>query len=335
MALVIHGDSRALDQILALLRAAGEPTRLRILALCAQGDLTVSELTQILGQSQPSISRHLKLLCEAGLLKRLQEGSWAFFHLASGTTVADVLGALLDAIDPSDTEMIRDAQRLAKIKATRAQRAEAYFRNAAGSWDEIRALHVDEAVVEAAIEDILSVEAHASLLDIGTGTGRMLQLLSRRVQHAVGVDKSHDMLAVARTNLSELQYRNCNVRQADMYQLPFNNRSFDLIVLHMVLHFADEPADAIREAARVVSPGGHIVIVDFAPHEMEELREAHAHRRLGFRDDEVEQWAGAHGLQTTDIRSLPGTSLNVTIWKTRRPAEVRQIDTPISSRASA
>ncbi|HCP01090.1 MAG TPA: ArsR family transcriptional regulator [Rhodospirillaceae bacterium] len=323
-----------MDQILALLRAAGEPTRLRILVLCAQGDLTVSELTQILGQSQPSISRHLKLLCDAGLLERLQEGSWAFFHLASGTIVAEVLSVLLDAIDPSDTELIRDAQRLAGIKATRAQRAEVYFRNAAASWNEIRALHVDEALVEAAIEDILSVDAHAALLDIGTGTGRMLQLLSHRVQHAVGIDKSRDMLAVARTNLSEPQYRNCNVRQADMYQLPFNDRSFDLIVLHMVLHFADEPANAIREAARVVSPGGHIVIIDFAPHEVEELRETHAHRRLGFRADEVEGWAGAHGLQTTDVRSLPGTSLNVTIWKTRRPAEVLRIDTSAGSHAS-
>lgn len=332
----IYGSGTGImDQILALLRAAGEPTRLRILALCAQGDLTVSELTRILGQSQPSISRHLKLLCEAGLLERLQEGSWAFFHLASGSKPAEVLRTLLDALDATDEQLLRDSERLAGIKAERARRAEAYFRDAAGSWDEIRALHVDEAVVEAAIEDILSDGSYQTLLDIGTGTGRMLQLLSRRVREAVGVDQSRDMLAVARTNLSDPEYRNCNVRQADMYQLPFNDQSFDLVILHMVLHFADEPGEAIREAARVLKPGGHFVVVDFAPHSMEELRDAHAHRRLGFRADEVEQWASARGLQTTDVQILPGTSLNVTIWKTRRPADVHPISSPLIPRASA
>jgi ubiquinone/menaquinone biosynthesis C-methylase UbiE len=322
-----------MDQVLAILRAAGEPNRLRILALCAQGDLTVSELTSILGQSQPGVSRHLKLLCEAGLLERLQEGSWAFFHLASRTPTAGILRSLLDEIDDADGLVARDRQRLGEIKNVRLRRAEAYFREAAGSWDQIRALHVDEGVVEAAIQDILADESHDSLLDIGTGTGRMLQLLSRRVREAVGVDQSRDMLAVARTNLSETEFRNCNVRQADMYQLPFNDRSFDLVILHMVLHFADEPRDAIREAARVLKPGGSFVIVDFAPHAMEELRDNHAHRRLGFRTEEVGRWAADQGLETTDVRTLPGSALNVTIWKTRRPADVQAIDT--RPRASA
>lgn len=324
-----------MDQVLAILRAAGEPNRLRILALCAQGDLTVSELTRILGQSQPSISRHLKLLCDAGLLERLQEGSWAFFHLASGTPTADILRSLVDEIDDADGLVARDRQRLGEIKDARASRAEAYFRQAAGSWDQIRALHVDEAVVEAAIQDLLVDETHDSLLDIGTGTGRMLQLLGNRVREAVGVDQSRDMLAVARTNLSEPQHRNCNVRQADMYQLPFNDRSFDLVILHMVLHFADEPGDAIREAARVLRPGGTFLVADFAPHTMEELRDDHAHRRLGFRTEEVGRWAADQDLETTDVRTLPGSSLNVTIWKTRRPADVQALDTRASAKEHA
>ncbi|MEP4380277.1 MAG: metalloregulator ArsR/SmtB family transcription factor [Alphaproteobacteria bacterium] len=322
-----------MDQVLAILRAAGEPNRLRILALCAQGDLTVSELTRILGQSQPSISRHLKLLCDAGLLERLQEGSWAFFHLASGTPSADILRLLIDEIEDSDGLVARDRQRLGEIKDARARLAEAYFREAAGSWDQIRALHVDEGVVEGAIQDLLTDEVHDTLLDIGTGTGRMLQLLAGRVREAVGVDQSRDMLAVARTNLSEPEYRNCNVRQADMYQLPFNDQSFDLVILHMVLHFADEPGHAIKEAARVLKSGGTFVVVDFAPHEMEALRDDHAHRRLGFRTEEVGRWAAEQGLQVTDVRTLPGTSLNVTLWKTRRPADVQSID--IRPRASA
>tara|TARA_R110002110_G_scaffold85816_2_gene223422 strand:- start:5748 stop:6722 length:975 start_codon:yes stop_codon:yes gene_type:complete len=324
-----------MDHVLALLRAAGEPNRLRILALCAQGDLTVSELTRILGESQPSVSRHLKLLCNAGLLERLQEGSWAFFHLASGTPTADILRSLIDQIDDATGLIAQDRRRLGEIKDARAKLAEAYFREAAGSWDQIRALHVDEGVVENAIQELLAGESLDSLLDIGTGTGRMLQVLSDRVRVALGVDQSRDMLAVARINLSAPHYRNCNVRQADMYQLPFDDQSFDLVILHMVLHFADEPGDAIREAARVLKPGGAFVVVDFAPHTMEELRDHHAHRRLGFREEEVDRWAADHGLQTIDIRNLPGDSLDVTIWKTRRPADVQSIGTPIRPRASA
>jgi ArsR family transcriptional regulator len=270
-------------------------------------------------------------LCDAGLLERLQEGSWAFFHLASGTPTADILRSLVDEIDDADGLIARDRERLGEIKDARARLAEAYFREAAGSWDQIRALHVDEGVVEAAIQDLLAGETHDALLDIGTGTGRMLQLLGDRVREAVGVDRSHDMLAVARTNLSEPQHRNCNVRQADMYHLPFNDRSFDLVILHMVLHFADEPGDAIKEAARVLKPGGTFVVVDFAPHAMEELRENHAHRRLGFRTEEVSRWAAEQVLQTTDVRILPGSSLNVTLWKTRRPADVQSIDTRASA----
>jgi len=324
-----------MDQVLAILRAAGEPNRLRILALCAQGDLTVSELTRILGQSQPGISRHLKLLCDAGLLERLQEGSWAFFHLATGTPTADIMRSLIDEVDDADGLIARDRQRLDEIKVARARLAEAYFREAAGSWDQIRALHVDEGVVEAAIRELLAGDDHDTLLDIGTGTGRMLQLLNDRVREAVGVDQSRDMLAVARTNLSAARYRNCNVRQADMYQLPFADGSFDLVILHMVLHFADEPGDAIREAARVLKPGGAFIVVDFAPHGMEELRDHHAHRRLGFRTEEVGRWASDQGLQTIDVRTLPGSSLNVTIWKTRRPADVQSFETDTRPRAHA
>lgn len=324
-----------MDQVLAFLRAAGEPTRLRILALCSQGDLTVSELTKILGQSQPGVSRHLKLLCDAGLLERLQEGSWAFFHIETGTETADILESLIAEIDATDLLVSRDRERLAAIKDARAQRAEAYFREAAGSWDQIRALHVDEEVVESAIRDVLADQRHDTLLDIGTGTGRILQLLSGQVREAVGVDQSRDMLAVARTNLADPQYRNCGVRQADMYQLPFNDRSFDLVILHMVLHYADEPGEAIREAARVLRPGGSFVVVDFAPHAMEELREVHAHRRLGFRAEEIGRWAAREGLETTDTRTLPGRSLDVTVWMFRRPADVQAMDVSQRPRVSA
>lgn len=324
-----------MEQLLSVLRAAGEPTRLRILASCAQGDFTVSELMRILGQSQPRVSRHLKLLCEAGLLERFQEGSWAFFHLPVSGPEADIVRSLIAQIGDEDPLITGDRQRLAEIRLGRAERAAAYFRDSAESWDQIRALHVDEAEVESAIVNMLGDEMPETLLDIGTGTGRMLQLLGPRVQDAVGVDQSHDMLSVARTNLSDARYGNCNVRQADMYQLPFENASFDLVVLHMVLHFADEPVDVVREAARVLRPGGCFLIVDFAPHEMEDLRTHHAHRRLGFRAEEVEGWARASGLQPIDAHELPGKPLTVKIWKTRRPADVHTLDGDMQRRASA
>ncbi|MBS29230.1 MAG: ArsR family transcriptional regulator [Alphaproteobacteria bacterium] len=324
-----------MERLLAVLRAAGEPTRLRILSSCAQGDLTVSELMRILGQSQPRVSRHLKLLCEAGLLKRFQEGSWAFFHLPVNGPEADIIRSLIAQVGDDDPLITGDRQRLAEIRLARAERAASYFRDSAESWDRVRALHVDEAEVEIAILNMLGDEIPETLLDIGTGTGRMLQLLGPRVQDAVGVDQSHDMLSVARTNLSDARYANCSVRQADMYQLPFENASFDLVVLHMVLHFADEPVDVVREAARVLRPGGCFLIVDFAPHEMEDLRTHHAHRRLGFRAEEVGGWARASGLQPIDAHELPGKPLTVKIWKTRRPADVHTLDEDMQRRASA
>ncbi|MBO6782334.1 MAG: ArsR family transcriptional regulator [Alphaproteobacteria bacterium] len=314
-----------MDDLVAVLRAAGEPNRLRILALCSDGDLSVSELTRILGQSQPGVSRHLRLLCEAGLLERHQEGSWAFFHLPATGPCADIARFLVARVDENDAMIARDRRRLAEIKQERAARSEAYFRQNAAQWDRIRALHVDEVEVEAAVRDLVGTASVEALLDVGTGTGRMLHVLADSAQVAIGVDRSRDMLAVARANLSDARFGNCSVRQGDMYDLPFDAPAFDLVVLHMVLHFADRPRDAIGEAARVTRPGGHVLVVDFAPHDMEALRDEHAHRRLGFRSEEIETWSQVHGLTVDATRSLPGERLTVTIWKLRRDADVRDL----------
>ncbi|NKB49423.1 MAG: metalloregulator ArsR/SmtB family transcription factor [Alphaproteobacteria bacterium] len=308
-----------MDQLLTGLRAVAEPTRLRILALCWRGELTAGELTRTLGQSQPRVSRHLKLLCEAGLLERFQEGTWAFFHLPPRGVGADLVRALLAQIPEDDATMARDVQRLEMIKQERAERANSYFGENAARWDRIRALHVDEVEVEQALVDLLPQERVKSLLDIGTGTGRVLQLLDRHVDHGLGLDLSREMLSVARANLADPRYAHCTLRQADMYQLPVEEGAFDLIVLHMVLHFSDRPANVIAEAARALAPGGHFMIVDFAPHSMEELRDEHAHRRLGFARDEVEAWCLEHGLDVIEVRDLDGDPLTVSIWKTRSP----------------
>ncbi|MBM3558447.1 MAG: metalloregulator ArsR/SmtB family transcription factor [Alphaproteobacteria bacterium] len=302
------------DRLLAGLRAAAEPTRLRLLTLCAQGELTVAELTQILGQSQPRLSRHLRLLCEAGLLLRAQEGTHAFFRLARGGVAGELVQMLLDRLPTGDAVIANDLRRLGVVRQQRAVAADAYFRLNALDWDRLRALHIDESEVEHALASLLPVGRVRCLLDIGTGTGRMLQLLAGSADELVGLDSSRDMLAVARARLDRDGLRNCSLRLGDMYRLPWDDGTFDAAVLHMVLHYAGEPEAAIAEAARVLAPGGRLVVADFAPHALEELRENHAHRRLGFPDGEVEGWCRDAGLVPRETRHLPGEPLTVTIW---------------------
>ena len=307
-----------MDLVLAGLRAAAEPTRLRLLLLCAQGELSVGELVGILGQSQPRVSRHLKLLCDAGLLDRFRDGAFVFYRPARRGPGADLARLLLGTIPESDPVATLDRERLAGLKRARAEAASAYFRANAERWGRIRSLYVAEREVEAALAALLPAEGIADFLDVGTGTGRMLELFGPRVEHAVGVDLSREMLAVARANLERAGLGNCSLRQGDMYQLPLASERFDAAVFHQVLHYAEDPARAIREAGRVLKPGGRLVIVDFAPHELELLRTEHAHRRLGFADDEVVQWCEEAGFDPGPIAHLPGEPLTVTLWSARR-----------------
>lgn len=308
-----------MDMLLSGLRAAAEPTRLRLLALCAEGETTVSDLVHILGQSQPRVSRHLKLMCDAGLLDRFREGSWAFYRLADDATAGGQLARRLVALIPAgDAQVALDRKRLVAIKEARAAAAEAYFRANAAQWDRIRSLHIDEREVERALRAAVPEEV-GTLLDVGTGTGRMLQLFADRIERGVGVDLSRDMLAVARANLELAGLRHCHVRQGDMYRLPMADGFADAVIVHQVLHYADRPGAMIAEAARVLRPGGVLVIADFAPHALEALRDEHAHRRLGFADREVSDWCRAVGLEPGTVRHLPGEPLTVTIWRAERP----------------
>ncbi|HYG91012.1 MAG TPA: metalloregulator ArsR/SmtB family transcription factor [Azospirillum sp.] len=309
-----------MDDLLATLKAAAEPTRLRLLALCAHGELTVSELTHILGQSQPRVSRHLKLLCDAGLLDRFREGTFAFYRRAEKGPSAELARVLVDAIPADDPILALDLERLEAIKRSRSEAAAAYFRENAQRWHEIRSLHVPEREVEEALLRLLPDSGIGELLDIGTGTGRMLEVLGPRSSRAVGIDQSREMLAIARSKLEATGLRHCYVRQADMYQLPFPSASFDTAVVHQVLHFAEDPADVLVEAARVLRPGGRLLIVDFAPHALETLRSEHAHRRLGFAYEEVAAWCRQAGLDCGSVVHLPGDPLTVSIWPAVRLA---------------
>lgn len=308
----------AFEPFVDLLRAAAEPTRLRLLVLLAAADLTVSELTTILGQSQPRISRHLKLLAEAGLISRYQEGSWAFFRASDDPVALPVMRALVGWIDADDPVLARDAERLAEVRARRAERAADYFARNAEEWDRIRSLHVSDAEVEAALSQALGRKRFDTLLDVGTGTGRMLEVLAPRCERAVGIDSSREMLAVARAKLDEAKVTNAQVRLGSVYHLPVERGGFDLVLIHQVLHYLDDPAKAVREAAAALSPGGRLAIIDFAPHEMEFMRSEYAHLRLGFSDQSLTSYAEAAGLEVRSLvhlttKSAQAAELTVTI----------------------
>ena len=308
------------DDLNTALKAAGEETRLRILALLLEAELTVSDLTAILRQSQPRISRHLKLLVEAGLVARFREGAWAFFRLAEHGQASLAVRALIGRLDERDPVIARDRERLAEVRAARAAAAQAYFKAHAAEWDRIRALHVADEAVEAAVRAALGDKPFRSLLDLGTGTGRMLELFGGEIERGLGLDLSLDMLLLARDRLERAGLKNCSVRQGDLYDLPLANDSFDVVILHQVLHFLDDGARAIREAARVLRPGGRLLVVDFAPHEQEFLREQFAHRRLGFARETVTQWMTASGLEPLTFKSLPpekGGKIAVSLWLAR------------------
>ncbi len=308
-----------------LLKAAGESTRLRILGLLAEAELTVSDLTEILRQSQPRISRHLKLLAEAGLVERHREGAWAFFRMADRGASAEVARELIARLDGKDRTLTRDRERLAAVRQARADAAQDYFRAHAAQWDRIRKLHAPDEAVEGAILTAFADRPVRALLDLGTGTGRMLELFGPSIERGLGIDLSPDMLALARARLDRAGLKQCSVRQGDIYDLAVPDNSFDAVIVHQVLHFLSDGARAIREAARVLAPGGRLLVIDFAPHDLEFLREEHAHHRLGFAPETVEQWMTAAGLQPTSHQSIPPGSdgkIAVSLWLARDPRPV-------------
>ena len=330
----------ALEECVEVLKAAGEPTRLRLIALLSHGDLTVSELTEVLGQSQPRISRHLKLLGEAELVERYQEGAWAYFRLTRDGVRARLMQNALDAASTSDAHLARDAERLATVKQARASRAEAYFSANAESWNDLRNMHVADEKVEAEILNLIGRTPFDGLLDLGTGTGRMLELLSERYRRAIGIDSSRNMLSIARAQLDEAGITHASVRQGNIFNLPLERESFDVVTIHQVLHFLHDPLPALEEAARMLSPGGRVVVVDFAPHDHEELRLEHAHARLGFSQEQMAGWLRDCGLTVEKIVDLPPDSgnsraLTVTIWLARDPRLLIASDTTSSSTGTA
>lgn len=311
--------STGLAVMVDTMKAAAESSRLRILLLLARGDLTVTDLTEILAQSQPRVSRHLKLLMEARLVERYQEGSWAFFRLSDSEAERDFLAGIIGRVDPADPVIERDLERLAAVKRRRQERAADYFSANAASWDHIRSLHAPDGAVEAALKELVGTRPFQSMLDLGTGTGRLLELFSPLYRRGVGIDLSREMLAVARANLDRAGVAHAQVRQGDLYAPPIERDAFDLVTMHQVLHYLDDPGRAIREAARLLRPAGRLLVVDFAAHGLEFLREEHAHLRLGFSDRQIEDWFAEAGIELLakrdfDRRAATAPGLTVKLW---------------------
>jgi ubiquinone/menaquinone biosynthesis C-methylase UbiE/DNA-binding transcriptional ArsR family regulator len=314
-------------QTVEMLRAAGEPTRLRILALLAAEELSVLELCRILDQSQPRVSRHLKLLAEAGLVQRFPDGAWVFYRLSGAETARRLVDVLLDLTDDADPVLRRDGDRLAAVQAERNNEATAYFARNAEQWDKIRTLYASESQVEAAIERAAGQGALGQLVDLGAGTGRMLTLLGTRAERAIGLDLSQQMLNIARVNVSEAGLAGCELRHGDIFATGLPGGCADLVTVHQVLHYLSDPAAAVSEAARLVAPGGRLLIIDFAPHGLEFLRSQHQHRRLGLSDEEVLLWLDAAGLDGQVSETLPtadGQGLTIKIWTGSRPANTNR-----------
>lgn len=308
------------------LRALADPTRLRIMRLLAAMELAVGELAQVLGQSQPRVSRHIRILCDAGLAERRKEGAWVFLRSAIGESRAPPLGSdvarLLATAEEGDAQFAarcaEDRRHLAAIRAGREGAAQTYFARHAAEWDELRGLHSPDAPVEAALLKVLRADRLGALLDVGTGTGRIAELLAPRASQVTGFDKSPEMLRLARTRLQDLPAGSLDLVQGDFTKLPFDDASFDTVVFHQVLHYAQEPGLALAEAARVCRAGATLAIVDFAAHDREELRSQHAHARLGFSDEQMLTLLAETGFKSAPPVALPGKPLTVKIWTASR-----------------
>ncbi len=303
-----------MEVLLTALRAAAEPTRLRLLALCARGGFCVTDLVAILGQSQPRLSRHLRLLVEAGLLQRVPEGANAWFHLADRASLARDLIARLPADDPA---LAADARAAARVLAERARAASDAFRRAGVEWDEASALHLPASAIEQALLAALPAGPLGRVLDIGTGTGRLLEVFSPRASALIGVDASREMLALARVRLAGLGIGHASLRQGDMYRLPFPDAGFDAVAMQMVLHYAEDPAAALAEATRVLRPGGALLLLDLAPHDRDDLTQRHAHRWPGFADADIAAWLASAGCALGPAQIIDGP-LPVCLWVAHR-----------------
>lgn len=316
-----------MDAIATYLKTLGHPDRLRILALLSQGELTVSELVQILDLSQPRVTQYIKSLEHVGIVERMREGSWVFSRLKRGQEAhSAILAATLAALSSENEQVTADRESLNKVRADRSRQAEAFFASVANDHDQLGHEYLPQTDIETALLDLVQGQNFQRMVDLGTGTGRMLKLFAPHIKSGVGVDDSVEMLRVARHTLSDDDYMHISVQQADLQDAPLKDGAADLVTLHQVLHFLEEPARAVKEAARLLGAGGRILITDFATHEFENYRENYSHRRLGFSDQDMQQFLSETGFKLRNTQTIPASdpsTPDVKIWYALKSSTAR------------
>ena len=307
-----------MDAIATYLKTLGHPDRLRILALLSQGELTVSELVQILGLSQPRVTQYIKSLEQVGIVERMREGSWVFSRLKRGQQAnSAILAATLAALAGENALLDSDRDSLNKVRDDRSRQAEAFFASVANDLDQLGHEYLPQADIETALLSLVPGQEFSRMVDLGTGTGGMLKLFAPHIRSGVGVDDSVEMLRVARHTLSDDAYMHISIQQADLQDAPLKDGAADLVTLHQVLHFLEEPARAVNEAARLLVDDGHLLITDFALHDFDSYHEKYSHRRLGFSDQDMHQLLSDYGFELDQVRTLPAsgpTTPDVKIW---------------------
>ena len=309
------------------LKTLGHPERLRILALLSRGELTVSELVQILNLSQPRVTQYIKSLETAGIIERLKEGSWVFSRIRRGNEAISALVATTLATLPAhDPILTADLRRLEDVRAERSVAAEAFFANVANDTGTLGDEYIPKANIESMLRKMAGKGPFEYMVDLGTGTGRMLEVFADRVTRGSGIDNNVHMLKVARHKLAKNNYNHIRVRQGDLNSTPLESELADLVTLHQVLHYLDDPQSAIIEAARLLTRNGIILIADFETHDQDEFRYEYAHRRLGFDDNDIEDWLAGAGLSLTRVETIKTQSSrpNVKIWLGETRISARQ-----------
>jgi len=241
------------DNLLPRLRAVAEPTRLRLVAVLARGEFSVSELTEILGQSQPRISRHLKLLDDCGLLERFREQHWMYYRVAGDTEGGRLARLLLDQLDTGDPALAGDFERMGRVLEVRAGRG------MTGEGDAGAAESCDLVPLIAAE---LGKQGQDALLYFGIAPDEVLAGLGSRARRAVGMNPSRMVVQRARARLHSAGLNHCVLQRGELAALPHPPHSFDVVVVDRVLAAADRPVDALREAARVLRPTGRLFVIE-------------------------------------------------------------------------
>jgi len=325
-----------MEQFTTALKALAHTDRLRILALLSHGELTVSELVSILNLSQPRVTQYIKSLESAGIIERLREGSWVFSRLKRGNVgISALVSTTLAALPQDDPTLKADQRRLNDVRAERSKIAEAFFADVANDRGQLGNEYLPQSDIEKALLDTAGDADFDYMADLGTGTGRMLELFASRAKGGAGIDTNVEMLTVARHKLASTDFSHMSVQQGDLHATPLGTGIADLVTIHQVLHYLDDPLEAIREASRLLKSGGTFLIVDFEAHQFEAFREKYAHRRLGFSDQDITTWLDAADMSLGSVQnigrgdeSLPAVKIWRAKRKPRRNTRLQERQTP-------